>query len=159
MIRGKEGLEWATIAEECKKDVAGMFEEAVEQEKAWANYLFQEGSIIGLNAPILQQYVEYIANQRMKAIKLDGLWPKAEYRLRWMDDWISSGKVQEAPQETEKTAYLVGFDAQVKDSVWDWSTQLSIGFWIDTIHWVVKTAQFFFRKKGKIRNASKKAWW
>lgn len=116
--RGKEGEEWRQVAEECRVDAIGMYEEAVDQEKAWAEFLFKEGSIIGLNAPILQEYVEYIASQRMKAIKLEPLWPKAEYRLRWMDNWISSASVQVAPQETEITSYIIGHDASVRDSVW-----------------------------------------
>jgi len=118
IIRGLEGPEWAQVAEECKQDAIGMYEEAVEQEKAWAEFLFKEGSLIGLNAPILQEYVEYIASQRMKAVRLEPLWPKAEYKLRWMDNWISSAAVQVAPQETEITSYIIGFDSSVKDSVW-----------------------------------------
>ena len=116
--KGREGEEWRAIAEDCKADAVGMYEEAVDQEKAWAEYLFREGSIIGLNAAMLQEYVEYIANNRMKVIGLEGLWYKAEYRLTWMDNWISSSSVQVAPQETEITSYVIGNDPTVKDSVW-----------------------------------------
>ena len=122
--RGKEGEEWLQVAEECQKDAVGMYIEAVDQEKAWADYLFQEGSIIGLNAAMLQQYVEYIANHRMKAIRLPAEWTKAKKCLHWMDDWISSGKLQEAPQETEKTAYIIGFNPSVKEDFWS-STRMS----------------------------------
>lgn len=116
--RGKEGPEWEQVARECTVDAVGMYEEAVEQEKAWADFLFKEGSLIGLNAPILREYVEYIASQRMKAIRLDPLYPKAEYRLHWMDHWISSADVQVAPQETEITSYVLGHNPTVHDAVW-----------------------------------------
>lgn len=119
ITRGKEGPEWAQVAEECKQDAIDMYLEAVDQEKAWANFLFQEGSLIGLNAPILQEYVEYIASQRMRSIRLDPLWPKAEYKLHWMDHWISSAHVQVAPQETEITSYVLGHNPHVSPSVWE----------------------------------------
>ena len=118
ITRGKEGPEWEQVARECRADAVGMYEEAVEQEKAWANFLFKEGSLIGLNAPILREYVEYIASQRMRSIRLDPLYPKAEYRLHWMDHWISSADVQVAPQETEITSYVLGHNSSVSDSVW-----------------------------------------
>ena len=118
ITRGKEGLEWAEVSRDCKQDAIDMYLEAVDQEKAWAEFLFKEGSLIGLNAPILQEYVEYIASQRMKSIRLEPLWPKAEYKIHWMDHWISSATVQVAPQETEITSYITGYDPAVKDSVW-----------------------------------------
>ena len=46
-----------------------MFVDAVEQEKKWADYLFKDGSIIGLNAELLKQYVEFIAGKRMHAVR------------------------------------------------------------------------------------------
>jgi len=119
IIRGREGPEWAEVARDCKRDAIDMYSEAVEEEKAWADFLFKEGSLIGLNAPILREYVEYIASRRMKAIRLEPLWPKAEYKIHWMDHWISSASVQVAPQETEITSYIIGYDPAVKDSVWE----------------------------------------
>ena len=87
-----------------------MFDRAVNEEKKWADYLFKDGSMIGLNDKLLQQYVEWIANRRLKAIGL-----KAKYDisannnpLPWTQHWINSKSVQIAPQETEITSYLVG---------------------------------------------------
>ena len=51
-----------------------MFKAAVEEEKDWANYLFSQGSMIGLNDRLLSQYVEWIANRRMKAIGIDPIY-------------------------------------------------------------------------------------
>ena len=61
----------AIIAKEEEGYVKHMFEKAVNEEKVWANYLFKEGSMIGLNDRLLHNYVEWIANKRMKAIGLD----------------------------------------------------------------------------------------
>ena len=87
-----------------------MFVGSVEQEKRLADFLFKDGSMIGLNDKLLQQYVEWIANRRLKAIGL-----KAKYDisannnpLPWTQHWINSKSVQIAPQETEITSYLVG---------------------------------------------------
>ena len=86
------------------------FENAVNQEKLWSEYLFKDGSMIGLNEKLLQQYVEWIANKRMKAV---GLKPVYDIALRanplpWTQHWISSKGLQVAPQETEVESYVVG---------------------------------------------------
>ena len=86
------------------------FENAVNQEKLWSEYLFRDGSMIGLNEKLLQQYVEWIANKRMKAV---GLKPVYDIALRanplpWTQHWISSKGLQVAPQETEVESYVVG---------------------------------------------------
>ncbi len=87
-----------------------MFDRAVNEEKKWADYLFKDGSMIGLNDKLLQQYVEWIANRRLKAI---GLKPQYDISannnpLPWTQHWISSKGLQVAPQETEVESYVVG---------------------------------------------------
>ena len=87
-----------------------MFDRAVNEEKRWADYLFKDGSMIGLNDKLLQQYVEWIANRRMKAIGLKPLYdiPAKNNPLPWTEHWISSKGLQVAPQETEVESYIVG---------------------------------------------------
>ena len=87
-----------------------MFDRAVNEEKRWADYLFKDGSMIGLNDKLLQQYVEWVANRRLKAI---GLKPQYDIAasanpLPWTQHWISSKGLQVAPQETEVESYVVG---------------------------------------------------
>jgi ribonucleoside-diphosphate reductase beta chain len=86
------------------------FENAVNQEKLWAEYLFKDGSMIGLNDKLLCQYVEWIANRRMKAIGLKPLYDISAKNnpLPWTSHWLNSREVQIAPQESEITSYLVG---------------------------------------------------
>lgn len=106
---GREGSEWQQIAEECKQEVIDIFLKVVEQEKEWANYLFKDGSMIGLNYKILSSYVEYITNIRASAVGIDLLFPESVSNpIPWINNWISSDNVQVAPQETEITSYLVG---------------------------------------------------
>ena len=86
------------------------FDRAVNEEKRWADYLFKDGSMIGLNDKLLQQYVEWIANRRLKSI---GMKPQydiaaANNPLPWTQHWISSKGLQVAPQETEVESYVVG---------------------------------------------------
>jgi ribonucleoside-diphosphate reductase beta chain len=108
----KEGddPEMKQIAEEEKENIIKMFEEAVEQEREWAEYLFKDGSMIGLNDKLLIQYVEWIANKRMKALGLDPIYDVAQRNnpLPWTQHWISSKGLQVAPQETEVESYVVG---------------------------------------------------
>ncbi len=87
-----------------------MFDRCVNEEKAWADYLFKDGSMIGLNDKLLQQYVEWIANKRLKAIGLKSQYdiPASHNPLPWTQHWISSKGLQVAPQETEVESYVVG---------------------------------------------------
>ena len=94
------------------------FDLCVNEEKHWADYLFKDGSMIGLNDKLLQQYVEWIANRRLKAIGLSPAYdiPAAHNPLPWTQHWLSSKGLQVAPQETEVESYVVGGIKQdVKD--------------------------------------------
>lgn len=106
--KGKDDPEMAEIAEECKQAATDMFIAAAEQEKEWAEYLFKDGSMIGLNKDILCQYVEYITDKRMKSVGLKAHYKQATNPIPWINSWITSDNVQVAPQETEISSYLVG---------------------------------------------------
>ena len=98
------------IAKEEEEWVKETFQKAVTEEKAWAEYLFKDGSMIGLNAKLLTQYVEWVANRRMKAIGIKPMFdiPAKNNPLPWTEHWISSKGLQVAPQETEVESYIVG---------------------------------------------------
>ena len=102
--------EMAQIMKEEEEWTYKAFDRAVMEEKRWADYLFKDGSMIGLNDKLLQQYVEWIANRRLKSI---GLKPQYDIAananpLPWTQHWISSKGLQVAPQETEVESYVVG---------------------------------------------------
>jgi ribonucleoside-diphosphate reductase beta chain len=99
-----------TIAKEEEQWVIEQFKKTVDEEKAWAQYLFKDGSIIGLNDKLLNSYVEYIANRRMRAIGLKPVFdtPMSNNPLPWTQHWLSSKGLQVAPQETEVESYVIG---------------------------------------------------
>jgi len=92
------------------KTVIEMFKKCVEEEKAWAKHLFKDGSIIGLNEKLLGNYVEWIANKRLKAIGYEPIYdqPANANPLPWTANWLSSAGMQVAPQETEVESYIIG---------------------------------------------------
>ena len=100
--------DFAQIKEETQSEVIEMFRAVVEQEKSWAQYLFKDGSMIGLNQQLLGDYVEWIANKRMVALGLQGLYKGGSNPLPWTSKWIAGSDVQVAPQETEISSYIVG---------------------------------------------------
>ena len=102
--------EMKSIYHEEKDHSRKMFENCVNEEKAWARYLFKDGSMIGLSEQLLHKYVEWIANRRMKAIGLTPLYdvPATHNPLPWTEHWIKSKGVQVAPQETEVESYIIG---------------------------------------------------
>jgi ribonucleoside-diphosphate reductase beta chain len=108
--RDGDDPEMKQIAKEEEEWVYKMFDRAVNEEKRWADYLFKDGSMIGLNDKLLQQYVEWIANRRLKAIGLKPLYDISANNnpLPWTQHWISSKGLQVAPQETEVESYVVG---------------------------------------------------
>lgn len=105
---GDDDPEMADIAKECENEIYDIFTQAAEQEKEWAKYLFKDGSMIGLNVEILQQYVEYISNIRLKALDYKPLFETKANPLPWMNAWLNSDSVQVAPQEVEVSSYLTG---------------------------------------------------
>lgn len=107
-LRTKDDPDFAKIAEETKDECIKMFVDAVDQEKAWAEYLFKDGSMIGLNTELLGQYIEYIATRRMKNVDLESPYDAKSNPLPWTQKWISGAEVQVAPQETEITSYVSG---------------------------------------------------
>jgi len=102
--------EMQQISQEEQGYVKHMFQTTVDEEKMWANYLFKEGSMIGLNERLLHNYVEWIANRRMKAIGIDPMFdiPARNNPLPWTEHWLNSRGQQNAPQETEIESYVVG---------------------------------------------------
>ena len=104
----KDDPDFIKIAEETKDECIQMFVDAVDQEKAWADYLFQDGSMIGLNAELLSEYIEYICTRRMRHVDLESPYNVKNNPLPWTQKWISGAEVQVAPQETEITSYVSG---------------------------------------------------
>ena len=112
MNKWKEGddPDFIDIIKEEEENVYQMFKKCVEEEKEWAEYLFKDGSIIGLNDKLLQNYVEWTANKRLKSIGLKAIFdaPLANNPLPWTAHWLSSKGLQVAPQETEVESYMIG---------------------------------------------------
>jgi ribonucleoside-diphosphate reductase beta chain len=108
MAAGDDDPEMGEIAKECEEQAYAIFRRAAEQEKEWAEFLFKDGSMIGLNKDILCQYVEYITNIRMAAIGLKPIFSTTQNPIPWINAWLVSDNVQVAPQESEISSYLVG---------------------------------------------------
>lgn len=119
-LRTDEFEGFTHIAKECEDIVYKMYKDAVEEEIAWSEYLFSNGSIMGLNHNLLTDYMKYLTNIRMNAIGLKPFYENIENPLTWMENWIDSKSVQVAPQETEISSYLVGsLDNQIVDDDFD----------------------------------------
>lgn len=107
----KEDPDFATIKDELALEVESIFTNVVNQEKAWASYLFKDGSMVGLNEKLLCDYIEWIAAKRMKAVDVQthdlGKYVTSN-PLPWTQKWISGAEIQVAPQETEITSYITG---------------------------------------------------
>ena len=102
--------EMLKVMKDCEEEVYEMYRQAVDEEKAWAKYLFKEGSMIGLSETLLCNYVEYIANKRLRGIGMNPLYDVSSRNnpLPWTQHWLNSRGLQNAPQETEIESYVVG---------------------------------------------------
>jgi len=108
--------DFARIKEETKAECTELFLQAAQQEKTWAEYLFKDGSMIGLNTQLLCQYVDWLTCKRMTAIGLDCGMKPGSNPLPWTQKWIAGSDVQVAPQETEISSYVIGGTKQDVDS-------------------------------------------
>jgi ribonucleoside-diphosphate reductase beta chain len=107
---------YASIKEETRAECEAMFLAAAAQEKAWAHYLFKDGSMIGLNEQLLSQYVDWLTCKRMTAVGLNCGMKPGSNPLPWTAKWIAGSEVQVAPQETEISSYVIGGTKQDVDS-------------------------------------------
>lgn len=96
------------IVKECEPIVIQMFKDAAQEEIEWADYLFKDGEMIGLNSEILKKYMMYLTNSRMKVIGLEPVFEKEKNPIPWINNWMNSKSQQVAPQETEITSYKIG---------------------------------------------------
>ena len=106
--RNGDDKDMSKIMKDNEKEVYKMYDEALQEEKRWATYLFSKGSMIGLSEKLLHQFVEYMANRRMKAIGLTPMYEQKTNPLPWVDHWLNSRSLQNAPQETEIESYVIG---------------------------------------------------
>lgn len=104
----KDDPEFVQIAQDCEREVYDIFRNAAEQEKAWSDYLYQHGSMMGMNHDILCQYIEHLTNQRAQQLGLNPLFPPTANPIPWINSHLYSDNVQQAPQESEVSSYLVG---------------------------------------------------
>ncbi|TJB11484.1 ribonucleotide-diphosphate reductase subunit beta (plasmid) [Escherichia coli] len=109
MRTGREGLLWKEIAADEENVIYDTMKSVAEQEMNWAEYLFKDGSMIGLNADILKTYVKYRTNLAMNRLGMKALFPEVTTDpLVWMNKWLLTDTLQIAPQEAEQSTYLVG---------------------------------------------------
>lgn len=105
----KDDPDYIKIAQEVEEECIHMFVDAVEQEKKWAEYLFKDGSMIGLNAKLLNDYIEWIACKRMQAVNLKCPYTVSQTNpLPWTQKWIAGAEVQVAPQQVQLSSYTIG---------------------------------------------------
>jgi ribonucleoside-diphosphate reductase beta chain len=105
----KDDPRFAAIVDECAEEVYNMYMDVIREEKEWATYLFKLGPVIGLNAAILSDFVDYTAFTRLKdiGIKYLGEHPKAS-PIPWFNKHVNINKKQTALQENESTNYVIG---------------------------------------------------
>jgi ribonucleoside-diphosphate reductase beta chain len=105
----KDDADFVSIADECREEVYALYLDVIREEKEWAEYLFSKGVVIGLNAQILKDFVDYTAFTKLKdiGIKYLGEHPKSS-PIPWFNKHTNISKKQSALQETESTNYVVG---------------------------------------------------
>jgi len=105
----KEDPRFAQAKVECEAEVYRLYLDVIREEKAWADYLFQKGPVIGLNANILKDFVDYTAVGALKEIGIKYLEPAPRSTpIPWFMKHVDTSKKQSALQETESTNYVIG---------------------------------------------------
>jgi ribonucleoside-diphosphate reductase beta chain len=105
----KEDNRFAQVKQECEQEVYALYMDVIREEKSWADYLFKKGPVIGLNANILKDFVDYTATGALKeiGIKYQGNAPK-NTPIPWFNKHSSTSNKQTALQENESTNYVIG---------------------------------------------------
>jgi ribonucleoside-diphosphate reductase beta chain len=105
----KEDSRFAEVRQQCETEVMNMYQDVIREEKAWADYLFQHGPVIGLNAQILKDFVDYTAKAALAeiGIKYPGTAPRST-PIPWFNKHVNTSSKQTALQENESTNYVIG---------------------------------------------------
>jgi ribonucleoside-diphosphate reductase beta chain len=105
----KEDARFASIKGECEAEVYQIYLDVIREEKEWADYLFNKGPVIGLNANILKEFVDFTAVAALKeiGIKYQGTAPRTT-PIPWFNKHLNISNKQSALQETESTNYVIG---------------------------------------------------
>jgi ribonucleoside-diphosphate reductase beta chain len=112
----KEDERFHSIQDECKDEVYQLYMDVIKEEKDWANYLFQKGPVIGLNANILKDFVDYTALESLKAIGIKYNEPAPRVSpIPWFNKHSDTSKKQTALQENESTNYVIGVMSESLD--------------------------------------------
>lgn len=104
----KSDPDFYRVAVDCAEEVEQIFIDVAQQEKDWAKYLFQNGSMLGLNVDILSEQVDHRSWKCANAIGVNYEPKTRENNLQWTAKWIAGSEVQVAPQETQQTQYTIG---------------------------------------------------
>ena len=105
----KEDPRFAAIKAECEDEVYAMYLDVIREEKFWADYLFKMGPVIGLNANILKDFVDYTAVDALKQIGIRYNQPAPKTTpIPWFNKHSDTSKKQTALQESESTNYVIG---------------------------------------------------
>jgi ribonucleoside-diphosphate reductase beta chain len=112
----KEDTRFAEARDACQAEVHQLYMDVIREEKQWADYLFQKGPVIGLNAGILKEFVDYTAVGALKdiGIKYQQAAPKSS-PIPWFNKHTDTSKKQSALQETESTNYVIGVMSEALD--------------------------------------------
>ena len=116
ILKENESEGFTDVVKKNEDAVCEMFRAGAEEEKEWARHLFKHESMIGLNADMLCEYVDFLTYQRMKGIGIDPITDVKHNPINFISSWSDSEAIQVAPQETEVEAYLKG---EVKSDLGD----------------------------------------
>lgn len=120
ILKTNEDEGFFEVIEELKDEIRNMYIEASKNEIEWSEYLFEEGSIIGLNAGVLSHYMKHITNIRLRAIKEPKMFEDIKGNpLPWIDTWLGQGREESLPQEVESTDYKIGVMSDISNDEWD----------------------------------------
>jgi ribonucleoside-diphosphate reductase beta chain len=112
----KEDERFAKAARDCESEVIQIYRDVIKEEKEWADYLFQKGPVIGLNANILKDFVDYTSANALKDIGIKYWNPAPKTTpIPWFNKHTDTSKKQTALQENESTNYVIGVMSDVLD--------------------------------------------
>jgi ribonucleoside-diphosphate reductase beta chain len=105
----KDDPDFVKLEEECADEVYSLYVEVIREEKEWAEFLFKKGVVIGLNANILKDFVDFTAFTRLKEIGIKYLGEHPKFSpIPWFNKHVNINKKQTALQENESTNYVIG---------------------------------------------------
>lgn len=116
LLRKNDSEGFTKIYNKIKSNIPYIYQNACEQEFEWIDYLFSKGDFLGMSSIAAKEYIKYLCDKRLKAIKENAIYGVNKNPISWVNSYIDYDLLEQKPQESEIINYITNIvDFDIKE--------------------------------------------